>query len=270
MARFSLLYVSQTAIGDAKETDITERCGAVPKPSAETSSAVRPSGRRDSAECETMFFLPAVRQSRWRIIEILDSLFFSGSQLRQGGEPASCEILLLKETGMPGDKGMQLSRDAIEMIGHFVPCLIRLARRNRPIDRFVLHESSLRAPRLGKKRSAHSFKMGSDRVKYFANPCETEALGHLAMEPGVEFVEALKVSACDGRLLIGKILAEAFDCAVRHICRTNRDNLDLERAAHQHPLPHILKTYLGDVRAALRLDHDESFECEPIDRSRYR
>jgi hypothetical protein len=31
MARFSLLYVlyvSQTAIGDAKETDITERCGA--------------------------------------------------------------------------------------------------------------------------------------------------------------------------------------------------------------------------------------------------
>jgi hypothetical protein len=29
-----------------------------------------------------MFFLPAVRQSRWRIVEILDSLFFSGSQLR--------------------------------------------------------------------------------------------------------------------------------------------------------------------------------------------
>src|SRR5437763_2365716 len=155
------------------------------------------------------------------------------------------------------------------MVGHLVSCLIWLARRNRPIDRFMLTESSLRAPRLGKQSSAHPFKMGADRVKHFANPREAQTLSHLAVESVVEFMEALKVSACDGRPLISEILTETLDSAIRHIRCTNRDNFHLERAAHQHALPHIFEADLGDVRAALRLDHDKTFECEPIDRSRY-
>ena len=129
---------------------------------------------------------------------------------------------------MPGDKGVQLSRHPIEMVGHFVPCLIRLPRRNCPIDRFVLAESPLRAPRLGKKSSAHPFKMGPDRVEHFANPCEAQTLSHLAVKPVVEFVEALQVSACDGCPLIGEILAETFDRAIRKIRCTNRGNLRLK------------------------------------------
>src|SRR5437762_13125158 len=113
---------------------------------------------------------------------------------------------------MPDDEGMQLSRHPIEMVGHFIACPIRLARRNGPMDRFVLDEGSLGAPWLGEKGSAHSFKMGADRVEHFADARQTQSLDHLPMEPGVEFVKTLEVSASDGRLLIRKILTEALDC----------------------------------------------------------
>ena len=76
----------------------------------------------------------------------MKSVFLYSCLSTRAREPASSEVLFLKETGMPDDKGMQLSRHPIEMVGHLVSCLIRLARRNRAIDRFMLAESSLRAP----------------------------------------------------------------------------------------------------------------------------
>src|SRR5438105_2231893 len=111
-------------------------------------------------------------------MRFMKSVFLYSYLSTRPREPAACEVLFLKEPGMPRDKGMQLSRHPIEMVGHLVSCLIRLARRNRAIDRFMLAEGSLRAPRLGKKSSAHPFKMGPDRVKHVANPsCERVPTG---------------------------------------------------------------------------------------------
>ena len=79
-------------------------------------------------------------------IRFMKSVFLYSCLSTRAREPASSEVLFLKETGMPDDKGMQLSRHPIEMVGHLVSCLIRLARRSRAVDRFMLAESSLRAP----------------------------------------------------------------------------------------------------------------------------
>src|SRR5262245_11322528 len=149
--------------------------------------------------------------------------------------------LLLKESRVFCDEGMQLARYAIEMVRHFAFRLIWLTSGNRAKDRFVLAEGSLGPSRLRQQRSADSLKMGSDRIEDLANSCETPAFGHLAMKSGVEFVEALKISAGNGGLLVGEILTKRRDRIVRHVGRTNPDNLYLQCAAHQHPLPHILK-----------------------------
>src|SRR5258708_32077457 len=98
-------------------------------------------------------------------------------------------------------------------------------RGDRAKDRFVLAEGSLGSSRLRQQRSADSLKMGSDRIEDLANACETQALGHLAMKPGVEFVEAFKVSAGDGRLLVGEILTKRRDRIVRHGGRADSDDL---------------------------------------------
>src|SRR5437899_13069432 len=101
---------------------------------------------------------------------------------------------------MPGDKRVQLARHAIEMVGHRLPRLIRLARRQSAVDRFVLEEGSLQSPRLRQQGSAHALKMGADRVEHLADPRQTRALGDLPMESGVEFMETLQIAALDSRL----------------------------------------------------------------------
>src|SRR5262249_29931812 len=161
--------------------------------------------------------------------------------------------------------GFKLARDAIEMIVHLAFCPIRIALRNGLVDRLVFAARPFGPTGLRKQRTANTFKVRSDRVEYFANAHQAQALGHLVMKPGVEFVEALGVAARDSGPLIGEVLTKARDRILRHAGRAYADNLDLQRTAHQHPLPDILEMNPGDIGAALRLDHDESFEREPVD-----
>jgi hypothetical protein len=110
---------------------------------------------------------------------------------------------------------MQFARYAIEMVRHFAFRLIRLMSGNRAKDRFVLAEGSLGPSRLRQQRSADSLKMRPDWIEDLANSCETQAMGHLAMKSGVEFVEAFKISAGYGGLLVGEILTERRNRIVR-------------------------------------------------------
>src|SRR6266852_953602 len=86
-------------------------------------------------------FFPVVLQPRWAVIEIYGQRI----SLRLPVNALSVRHARFDSSGRPGcpdDKEAQLSQHAIETVGHFVPCLIKLARRNRPIDRFVLDGSS--------------------------------------------------------------------------------------------------------------------------------
>ena len=143
-------------------------------------------------------------------------------------------------------------------------------RGDRVENCFVLAAGSLGSAGLRQQGPADAFKMGADRIEDLANSHETQALGHLTMKPGVEFVETLKISAGDGRLLVGEILTKRRDRIVRHAGRADPDNFDLQCAPQQHPLPHILKVDLGHVGAALRLDHHKPLKSEPVDRGRDR
>nr|WP_246775177.1 hypothetical protein [Bradyrhizobium diazoefficiens] len=167
---------------------------------------------------------------------------------------------------MSSDKGMQLARYAIEVARHFAFRLIRRTRGNRAVDRFVLAERSFGPSWLRQQRSTDSLKVGPDRIENLANTRETQAFGHLAVKPGVELVKAFEVSAGDGGLLIGEILAQRCDGIIRHVGCTDPDDLHLQRTAHQHPLPDVVEMDPGDVRAALRLDDNKPLESKPVDR----
>src|SRR5437773_12047923 len=97
------------------------------------------------------------------------------------------------------------------MGGHLFSCQIRSPRYQAPVDRLVLDEGDLQATWLGQQGPAHSFKVGANGIEHLADPREVEALSHLPMESGIEFVESLQVAALDGGLLVGEILTQVLD-----------------------------------------------------------